>query len=334
MSFILDALKKAEETRQQATPSILGKVRVPKPIPRRPRWPWVLGAAVLLVANVGVVAYVLWPRGVALTERPRDVSGPPPAVASASAEIPSRAAGTEPRPTAAAPPVALRREQLPEPSVDAAASAPPAPPKPVERTAAAAPSDARGIVAPSSPPVGGPSTLSSPPAVRAPSAPSSLPPVSPPATPPGLPAVRAPSNSPLVSVPAPPNAPPASAPSVPPSPLPASAARSAPSQPVVSPPPTSTALTPPRPAAVPPPAELSTPPRSPLPAAPSGGDDELSKLKLTVHVWADKPGERLVFINGRKYVQGDRIENKAVLEEITQEGALVSYQGRRSLLRP
>jgi hypothetical protein len=67
---------------------------------------------------------------------------------------------------------------------------------------------------------------------------------------------------------------------------------------------------------------------------PSGGDDELAKLRLTVHVWADRPGERLVFINGRKYVQGDRIEDKAVLEEITQEGALVSYQGRRSLLRP
>ena len=53
-----------------------------------------------------------------------------------------------------------------------------------------------------------------------------------------------------------------------------------------------------------------------------------------MHVWADKPAERLVFINGRKYVQGDRIEDKVLLEEITQEGAMVSYQGRRSLLRP
>ena len=76
---------------------------------------------------------------------------------------------------------------------------------------------------------------------------------------------------------------------------------------------------------------------TPGPAAPPprrGGADEISKLKLTVHVWADKPAERLVFINGRKYVQGDRIEDKVLLEEITQEGAMVSYQGRRSLLRP
>ena len=71
-------------------------------------------------------------------------------------------------------------------------------------------------------------------------------------------------------------------------------------------------------------------------ASPAAGAaaDEISKLRLTVHVWAERPAERLVFINGRKYVQGDRIEDKAVLEEITPEGAMVSYEGRRSLLRP
>ena len=69
-------------------------------------------------------------------------------------------------------------------------------------------------------------------------------------------------------------------------------------------------------------------------AAPAGGTDEISKLKVTVHVWAERPAERLVFVNGRKYVQGDRIEDKFVLEEITPEGAMVSYEGRRSLLRP
>jgi len=63
------------------------------------------------------------------------------------------------------------------------------------------------------------------------------------------------------------------------------------------------------------------------------GDDVLSKLKLTVHVYAESPGDRLVFINGSKYVQGDRIDGKAMLEEITQEGAVVSFEGRRSLLR-
>jgi hypothetical protein len=66
---------------------------------------------------------------------------------------------------------------------------------------------------------------------------------------------------------------------------------------------------------------------------PESSDDVLSKLKLTVHVYAEHPGDRLVFINGSKYVQGDRIDGKAVLEEITQDGAVVSYEGRRAVLR-
>jgi hypothetical protein len=75
------------------------------------------------------------------------------------------------------------------------------------------------------------------------------------------------------------------------------------------------------------------PPAAAAPA-PAAGDHEIAKLKLTVHVWADRPAERLVFINGRKYVQGDRVDDKVLVEEITPEGAMVSYQGQRSLLRP
>jgi hypothetical protein len=53
-----------------------------------------------------------------------------------------------------------------------------------------------------------------------------------------------------------------------------------------------------------------------------------------VHVYADSPGDRLVFIDGRKYVPGDQIDGKALLEEITQDGAVVSFEGQRRLLRP
>jgi general secretion pathway protein B len=80
------------------------------------------------------------------------------------------------------------------------------------------------------------------------------------------------------------------------------------------------------------PARAATAPAGP--PAPATGDDEIAKLRLTVHVWADRPAERLVFINGRKYVQGDRVEDKVLVEEITPEGAMVSYQGKRALLRP
>ena len=74
--------------------------------------------------------------------------------------------------------------------------------------------------------------------------------------------------------------------------------------------------------------------RTPASEAPAGGGDVLSKLKLTVHVYAESPADRLVFIDGRKYVPGDRIDGKALLEDITQDGAVVSFEGRRALLRP
>jgi hypothetical protein len=50
-------------------------------------------------------------------------------------------------------------------------------------------------------------------------------------------------------------------------------------------------------------------------------------------VYSDVPSERLVFINKQKYVEGQSVEGKAVVETITPEGAMVSYQGKRVLLR-
>jgi general secretion pathway protein B len=84
-----------------------------------------------------------------------------------------------------------------------------------------------------------------------------------------------------------------------------------------------------------PPTTRTEPPVARRPPGPEAGlahDDILSKLKLTVHVYAEQPTDRLVFINGAKYVQGDRIDGKVLLEEITQDGAVVSFEGRRVVL--
>jgi general secretion pathway protein B len=59
----------------------------------------------------------------------------------------------------------------------------------------------------------------------------------------------------------------------------------------------------------------------------------LPKLRLEVLVYAETPAQRMVFINGRKYVEGGRIDDGLVVEEITQEGAVLSQQGQRFLLR-
>jgi hypothetical protein len=81
-------------------------------------------------------------------------------------------------------------------------------------------------------------------------------------------------------------------------------------------------------------------PASTAPIAPSvpvagaavgaGGD---AKLKLEVLVYSDVASERMVFINGRKYVQGDTVAEHARVEEIQPDGVVLSEQGRRFTLR-
>jgi Type II secretion system protein B len=53
-----------------------------------------------------------------------------------------------------------------------------------------------------------------------------------------------------------------------------------------------------------------------------------------VLVYSDVPAERMVFINGRKYVEGQAVNEDAVVEQITQEGAILRRQGTQIVLRP
>ena len=41
-----------------------------------------------------------------------------------------------------------------------------------------------------------------------------------------------------------------------------------------------------------------------------------------------------VIINGKKYVKGDYVDGHYLIENITAEGALLSYEGERAILRP
>lgn len=73
--------------------------------------------------------------------------------------------------------------------------------------------------------------------------------------------------------------------------------------------------------------------------APAGGDfasvaaaTGLPELTVDLHVFAADPAKRAVFINGRRYTQGARIAEGPLVEEITPEGAMLSYRGRRFLL--
>lgn len=52
-------------------------------------------------------------------------------------------------------------------------------------------------------------------------------------------------------------------------------------------------------------------------------------LRLDVHVYADRPEERFVLINLQKYREGDRLAEGPTLEEVTPDGAVMSFEGER-----
>ncbi len=52
-------------------------------------------------------------------------------------------------------------------------------------------------------------------------------------------------------------------------------------------------------------------------------------LSLDVHVYAEQPEQRFVLINMNRYREGDRLKEGAVLERITPQGVVLSYQGEQ-----
>jgi general secretion pathway protein B len=130
MSFILDALKKAESERNRQLGPVLMNARVAPPRRPLPAWGWVL--AVVLVANLAVLAWLLLrtpatapevadgaarsaaPRVTAPAGNPADAAPPVPAggTPAAGASLPVAATPAMP-PRAATPSLSSDAEQLP-----------------------------------------------------------------------------------------------------------------------------------------------------------------------------------------------------------------------------
>lgn len=60
----------------------------------------------------------------------------------------------------------------------------------------------------------------------------------------------------------------------------------------------------------------------------------LPQLRLELHAFSERPSERYVFINGRKYVEGAQLPEGTQLVSITPTGAILSQYGQRFLLLP
>ena len=54
-----------------------------------------------------------------------------------------------------------------------------------------------------------------------------------------------------------------------------------------------------------------------------------SAMHLDVHVYSDQPRERFVLINMRKYHEGERLQEGPVVDAITPDGVILSFQGQR-----
>ena len=62
------------------------------------------------------------------------------------------------------------------------------------------------------------------------------------------------------------------------------------------------------------------------------GSIELRPLHLDIHVFSNQPSERFVFINMAKYREGDTLKEGPVLNAITDNGTVMSYQGRKFII--
>jgi general secretion pathway protein B len=82
----------------------------------------------------------------------------------------------------------------------------------------------------------------------------------------------------------------------------------------------------------------------PVPAAPTNvapareslpGADELTArgslpaLHLDLHVYAAQPQQRFIFVNSRKYREGETMAEGPQVEQITADGAVLSFRGNR-----
>ena len=66
---------------------------------------------------------------------------------------------------------------------------------------------------------------------------------------------------------------------------------------------------------------------------PQSIQSEIPQLKILGHVYSNSPGTRLININGDIYKEGDTAGINLKVEEITETGVILNYNGTRFLIR-
>jgi general secretion pathway protein B len=65
------------------------------------------------------------------------------------------------------------------------------------------------------------------------------------------------------------------------------------------------------------------------PSKPESMRNALPVMSITVHAYSSKPEDRLVSINGQLLKEGDTLAPGLILEQITPEGMIFDYRGKR-----
>ena len=55
-------------------------------------------------------------------------------------------------------------------------------------------------------------------------------------------------------------------------------------------------------------------------------------MHLDIHVWSGNPAERFVFINMRRYNEGQATQEGPRVERIARDGVVMDHQGQRFFL--
>jgi general secretion pathway protein B len=84
----------------------------------------------------------------------------------------------------------------------------------------------------------------------------------------------------------------------------------------------------------PPPAQPAVQQAAPQAAVMPNADEVSARggvaaLHLDLHVYATQPQQRFIFVNSRKYKEGDTLAEGPVVEQITPDGAVLNFRGSR-----
>jgi len=60
----------------------------------------------------------------------------------------------------------------------------------------------------------------------------------------------------------------------------------------------------------------------------------METMNISVLLYAEIPSERLVFIDGRKYAEGDSVDGRFLVKSIMPDGVILSYEDAQALLKP